>query len=115
MILEMRLHQFHKCQDQDIVDSTVNLNQHRWMKKFFLSWKNREVNKEISQEANESARLTGEGEGQTPDTRETVAFQSSKQETKTNLLQRVEEILKEEPISDLETPEVNSSSIDYAS
>ena len=74
---------------------------------------NREVNKEISQEANESARLTGEG--QTPDTRETVAFQSSKQETKTNLLQRVEEILKEEPISDLETPEVNSSSIDYAS
>ncbi|MHB8041042.1 PBECR4 domain-containing protein [Streptococcus oralis] len=76
---------------------------------------NREVNKEISQEANESARLTGEGEGQTPDTRETVAFQSSKQETKTNLLQRVEEILKEEPISDLETPEVNSSSIDYAS
>ncbi|WP_262081469.1 PBECR4 domain-containing protein [Streptococcus sp. Marseille-Q5855] len=76
---------------------------------------NREVNKEISQEANESARLTGEEEGQTPDTRETVAFQSSKQETKTNLLQRVEEILKEEPISDLETPEVNSSSIDYAS
>ena len=76
---------------------------------------NREVNKEISQEANESARLTEEGEGQTPDTRETVAFQSSKQETKTNLLQRVEEILKEEPISDLETPEVNSSSIDYAS
>ena len=76
---------------------------------------NREVNKEISQEANESARLTGEGEGQTPDTRETVAFQSSKQETKSNLLQRVEEILKEEPISDLETPEVNSSSIDYAS
>lgn len=76
---------------------------------------NREVNKEISQEANESARLTEEGEGQTPDTRETVAFQSSKQETKTNLLQRVEEILKEEPISDLEIPEVNSSSIDYAS
>lgn len=75
---------------------------------------NREVNKEISQEANESARLTEEGEGQTPDTRETVAFQSSKQETKTNLLQRVEEILKEEPISDLEIPEVNSSSIDYA-
>mgnify|MGYP000858650769 FL=1 len=75
---------------------------------------NREVNKEISQEANESTRLTEEGEGQTPDTRETVAFQSSKQETKTNLLQRVEEILKEEPISDLETPEVNSSSIDYA-
>ncbi|WP_373115768.1 PBECR4 domain-containing protein [Streptococcus sp. oral taxon 431] len=76
---------------------------------------NRVVNKEISLEANESARLTGEGEGQTPDTRETVAFQSSKQETKTNLLQRVEEILKEEPISDLETPEENSSSIDYAS
>ena len=76
---------------------------------------NREVNKEISQEANESSRLIEEGEGQTPDTRETVAFQSSKQETKTNLLQRVEEILKEEPISDLETPEVNSSSIDYAS
>ena len=75
---------------------------------------NREVNKEISQEANESSRLIEEGEGQTPDTRETVAFQSSKQETKTNLLQRVEEILKEEPISDLETPEVNSSSIDYA-
>ena len=75
---------------------------------------NREVNKEISQETNESARLTEEGEGQTPDTRETVAFQSSKQETKTNLLQRVEEILKEEPISDLEIPEVNSSSIDYA-
>ena len=75
---------------------------------------NREVNKEISQEANESTRLTEEGEGQTPDTRETVAFQSSKQETKTNLLQRVEEILKEEPISDLETLEVNSSSIDYA-
>ena len=76
---------------------------------------NKEVNKEISQEANESSRLTEEGEGQTPDTRKTVAFQSSKQETKTNLLQRVEEILKEEPISDLETPEVNSSSIDYAS
>lgn len=76
---------------------------------------NREVNKEISQEANESARLTEEVAGQTPDTRETVAFQSSKQETKTNLLQRVEEILKEEPISDLETPELNSSSIDYAS
>ena len=75
---------------------------------------NRVVNKEISQEANESSRLTEEGEGQTPDTRKTVAFQSSKQETKTNLLQRVEEILKEEPISDLETPEVNSSSIDYA-
>ena len=75
---------------------------------------NRVVNKEISQEANESSRLTEEGEGQTPDTRETVAFQSSKQETKTNLLQRVEEILKEEPISDLETPEVNSTSIDYA-
>ena len=75
---------------------------------------NREVNKEISQEANESTRLTEEGEGQTPDTRETVAFQSSKQETKTNLIQRVEEILKEQPISDLETPEVNSSSIDYA-
>ena len=75
---------------------------------------NREVNKEISLEANESARLIEEGEGQTPDTREAVAFQSSKQETKTNLLQRVEEILKEEPISDLETPEVNSSSIDYA-
>lgn len=75
---------------------------------------NREVNKEISQEANESARLTEEVASQTPDTRETVAFQSSKQETKTNLLQRVEEILKEEPISDLETPEVNSSSIDYA-
>ena len=72
------------------------------------------VNKEISQEANESSRLIEEGEGQTPDTRKTVAFQSSKQETKTNLLQRVEEILKEEPISDLETPEVNSSSIDYA-
>ncbi|MDU1465874.1 MAG: PBECR4 domain-containing protein, partial [Streptococcus mitis] len=54
---------------------------------------NREVNKEISQEANESTRLTEEGEGQTPETRETVAFQSSKQETKTNLLQRVEEIL----------------------
>ena len=75
---------------------------------------NREVNKEISQEANESTRLTEEGEGQTPDTRETVAFQSSKQETKTNLLQRVEEILNEEPISDLETHEVNSGSIDYA-
>ena len=75
---------------------------------------NREVNKEISQEANESARLTEEVVGQTLDTRETVAFQSSKQETKNNLLQRVEEILKEEPISDLETPEVNSSSIDYA-
>ena len=75
---------------------------------------NKEVNKEISLEANESARLIEEGEGQTPDTRKTVAFQSSKQETKTNLLQRVEEILKEESISDLETPEVNSSSIDYA-
>lgn len=75
---------------------------------------NKEVNKEISQEANESSRLTEEGEGQTLDTRETVAFQSSKQETKNNLLQRVEEILKEKPISDLETPEVNSSSIDYA-
>lgn len=75
---------------------------------------NRVVNKEISQEANESSRLIEEGEGQTPDTRKTVAFQSSKQETKTNLLQRVEEILKEEPISDLVTPEVNSSSIDYA-
>ena len=75
---------------------------------------NKEVNKEISQEANESARLTEEVAGQTLDTRETVAFQSSKQETKNNLLQRVEEILKEEPISDLETPEVNSSSIDYA-
>ena len=75
---------------------------------------NKEVNKEISLEANESARLIGEGESQTLDTRETVAFQSSKQETKNNLLQRVEEILKEEPISDLETPEVNSSSIDYA-
>ena len=75
---------------------------------------NRVVNKEISLEANESARLIEEGEGQTPDTRKTVAFQSSKQETKTNLLQRVEEILKEEPISDLETPEVNSTSIDYA-
>lgn len=74
----------------------------------------REVNKEISQEANESFRLTEEVAGQTLDTRETVAFQSSKQETKNNLLQRVEEILKEEPISDLETPEVNSSSIDYA-
>ena len=75
---------------------------------------NRVVNKEISLEANESARLIEEGEGQTPDTREAVAFQSSKQETKTNLLQRVEEILKEESISNLETPEVNSSSIDYA-
>ena len=75
---------------------------------------NREVNKEISQEANESSRLTEEVAGQTPDTREPVAFQSSKQETKNNLLQRVEEILNEEPISDLETPEVNSSSIDYA-
>ncbi|HFV2953751.1 TPA: PBECR4 domain-containing protein [Streptococcus agalactiae] len=75
---------------------------------------NREVNKEISQEANESTRLTEEVAGQTSDTRETIAFQSSKQETKTNLLQRVEEILKEEPISDLEIPEVNSSSIDYA-
>ena len=75
---------------------------------------NRVVNKEISQEANESSRLIEEGEGQTPDTRKTVTFQSSKQETKNNLLQRVEEILKEEPISDLETPEVNSSSIDYA-
>lgn len=75
---------------------------------------NREVNKEIYQEANESTRLTEEVAGQTPDTRETVAFKSSKQETKTNLLQRVEEILKEEPISDLETHEVNSSSIDYA-
>ena len=75
---------------------------------------NRVVNKEISLEANESARLIEEGEGQTPDTRKTVAFQSSKQETKTNLLHRVEEILKEESISDLETPEVNSSSIDYA-
>ena len=75
---------------------------------------NRVVNKEISLEANESARLIEEGEGQTPDTRKTVAFQSSKQETKTNLLQHVEEILKEESISNLETPEVNSSSIDYA-
>lgn len=75
---------------------------------------NRVVNKEISQEANESSRLMEEGEGQTPDTRETVAFQSSKQEIKTNFLQRVEEILKEEPILDLETPEVNPSSIDYA-
>ena len=75
---------------------------------------NREVNKEISQEANESTRLIEEGEGQTPETRETVAFQSSKQETKTNLLQRVEEILNEKPISDLETHEVNSGSIDYA-
>ena len=75
---------------------------------------NREVNKEISQEANESFRLTEEVAGQTLDTRETVAFQSLKQETKNNLLQRVEEILKEESISNLETPEVNSSSIDYA-
>ena len=75
---------------------------------------NRVVNKEISLEANESARLIEEGEGQTPDTRKTVAFQSSKQETKTNLLQHVEEILKEESISNLKTPEVNSSSIDYA-
>ena len=75
---------------------------------------NREVNKEISQEANESSRLMGEGEGQNLDTRETEAFQSSKQETKNNLLQRVEDILKEEPISELETPEVNPSSIDYA-
>lgn len=75
---------------------------------------NKEVNKEISQEANESARLIGEGESQTLDTRETVAFQSSKQETKNNFLQRVEEILKEEPISELETPEVNPSSVDYA-
>ena len=75
---------------------------------------NRVVNKEISLEANESSRLMEEGEGQTPDTRETVAFQSSKQEIKTNFLQRVEEILKEEPILDLETPEVNPSSIDYA-
>ena len=75
---------------------------------------NKEVNKEISQEANESTRLTEEVTGQTLDTRETVAFQSSKQETKNNLLQRVEEILKEEPISNLEIPEVNSSSIDYA-
>ena len=75
---------------------------------------NKEVNKEISLEANESTRLTEEVTGQTLDTRETVAFQSSKQETKNNLLQRVEEILKEEPISNLETPEVNSSSIDYA-
>lgn len=75
---------------------------------------NRVVNKEISLEANESARLIEEGEGQTPDTREAVAFQSSKQETKTNLLQHVEEIVKEESISNLETPEVNSSSIDYA-
>ena len=75
---------------------------------------NKEVNKEISQEANESARLIGEGESQTLDTRETVAFQSSKQETKNYFLQRVEEILKEEPISELETPEVNPSSIDYA-
>ena len=76
---------------------------------------NKEVNKEISQEANESSRLTEEGEGQTLDTRETVAFQSYKKETKNNFLQRVEEILKEEPISDLETSEVNPSSIDYAS
>ena len=75
---------------------------------------NKEVNKEISLEANESARLIGEREGQTLDIRETVAFQSSKQETKNNFLQRVEEILKEEPISDLETPELNPSSIDYA-
>lgn len=75
---------------------------------------NKEVNKEISQEANESSRLTEEGEGQTLDTRETVAFQSSKQETKNNFLQRVEEILKEEPISEMETPEVTPSSIDYA-
>lgn len=75
---------------------------------------NKEVNKEISLEANESARLIGEGEGQTLDTREKVAFQSSKQETKNNFLQRVEEILKEEPISELETPEVSPSSIDYA-
>ncbi len=75
---------------------------------------NRKVNKEISLEANESSRLTEEGEGQTLDTRETVAFQSSKQETKNNFLQRVEEILKEEPISELETPEVNPNSIDYA-
>ena len=75
---------------------------------------NKEVNKEISQEANESSRLMGEGEGQTLDTRETEAFQSSKQETKNNFLQRVEDILKEEPISELETPEVNPSSIDYA-
>lgn len=74
----------------------------------------KEVNKEISQEANESSRLMGEGEGQTLDTRETEAFQSSKQETKNNFLQRVEDILKEEPISELETPEVNPSSIDYA-
>lgn len=74
----------------------------------------REVNKEISLEANESSRLTEEGESQTLDTRATVAFQSSKQETKNNFLQRVEEILKEEPISDLETPELNPSSIDYA-
>lgn len=75
---------------------------------------NKEVNKEISQEANESSRLMGEGEGQTLDTRETEAFQSSKQETKNNFLQRVEDILKEEPISEMETPEVNPSSIDYA-
>ena len=75
---------------------------------------NKEVNKEISQEANESARLIGEGEGQTLDTREAVAFQSYKKETKNNFLQRVEEILKEEPVSELEIPEVNPSSIDYA-
>ena len=75
---------------------------------------NKEVNKEISLEANESSRLMGEGEGQNLDTRETEAFQSSKQETKNNFLQRVEDILKEEPISELETPEVNPSSIDYA-
>ena len=80
----------------------------------FSQLENKEVNKEISLEANESTRLTEEVTGQTLDTRETVAFQSSKQETKNNLLQRVEEILKEEPISNLETPEVNSSSIDYA-
>ena len=75
---------------------------------------NKEVNKEISLEANESARLIGEGEGQTLDTREAVAFQSYKKETKNNFLQRVEEILKEEPVSELEIPEVNPSSIDYA-
>ena len=80
----------------------------------FSQLENRKVNKEISLEANESSRLTEEGEGQTLDTRETVAFQSSKQETKNNFLQRVEEILKEEPISELETPEVNPNSIDYA-
>ena len=80
----------------------------------FSQLENKEVNKEISLEANESARLIGEGEGQTLDTRETVAFQSSKQETKNNFLQRVEEILKEEPISELETPEVNPNSIGYA-